>query len=351
MIPSDTNKPHDPRSKDIMSDGLTSNLISIMSDEVLPLPYEDPDSILDIIRSESVYLLTAGKLAFLRGDLKKAIQYYRQIHDIPSKLRSYPLLIVFAISSGDHNLFDEIESICKDMLQSNDNEVVRKLIEWVLSTAYIGGFALSFIPEWLKEGDFSYLPLELRPEAICKQLRYLHYIGRYELILSISQTALNLIDTKRGIYYHTIYLQLMCAAACCMLDRTKQAEEYILKAMEVCLPHGFITPFAELLPLYGGLVERILQRDYLEYFEAVTKLSEQIISNWVEFHNRMTKNSITTILTRQEYQVALLAVKKVPYKLIATQQGVSISRIKGIINSIYTKLYINSREELREYIL
>lgn len=67
--------------------------------------------------------------------------------------------------------------------------------------------------------------------------------------------------------------------------------------MGIALPHGFITPFAELVSDFGGLMEQCLEEAFPACFDAVIEQWKRTVKNWVTFHNHFTKDNITLILS------------------------------------------------------
>ena len=351
MIPDDAEKPADPRLKKGTSE-LASDLAYLIEATAIPLSLYRIDAILETISEERVRLYVEGYLAYMRGDYERTIQYFRKIgYDDAAKLRACSLAIAAAISTGNYPLYQEIESYCKGMVLAANNANVKTIAELALATAYVNAFAPDMVPNWLKEGDFSALPHQLKPEALCTRTRYLHFLKKYESVLDVAQTALTLYEPGHGISHMGIYMRLTCAVACCSLGRSNDAKDYLLGVMKDCLPNGFITPFAENAPLFGGLLEQCLEQEFPSFYDAVTKQSKRTIPNWLAFHNRFTKENITLILSMREYQIALLAMQGVPYKKIAEQHGISVGRLKNIMLEIYEKLFISGRDELSQYIL
>ncbi|MEL7604106.1 MAG: helix-turn-helix transcriptional regulator, partial [Bacillota bacterium] len=144
---------------------------------------------------------------------------------------------------------------------------------------------------------------------------------------------------------------MTCAIACHQLEREDAARHFLLSAMRICLPHGFITPFAETVTLLGGLVEQCLEQEFPNCYDAVIRQWKHVVKNWVVFHNAFTKENITLILSLREYHIAILVARRVPYAKIAKQYNISVGRLKNIMLEIYGKLYISGRDELAKYIM
>jgi len=330
---------------------LSSDLAKVIALSTPPFPHENPDAVLDDITDKNFRLLVVGYLAYLRGDYERVKQCHREIDNDAVKLRACPTAIAVAMSTGDYLLFQEIESYCKDIISAGTGAYVTAFAEFILAVAYANVFALNMIPSWLKDGDFSALPIPIRLEALCGRTRYLHFAQKYEPALEVARTALTLYEPESGLTHSNNFQRLMCAAACCSLGHLDNAKTYLLDVMKDCLPHGFITPFAELMPLYGGILEQLLEREYPEYYYAVTEQSKRILPNWLDFHNRFTKNNITLILSPREYQMSLLAARGIPFKTIAEQFHISFGTLNNNMQTIYQKLLINNKKELPKYIL
>ena len=194
------------------------------------------------------------------------------------------------------------------------------------------------------------MPPQALPDALYLRAKYFQCIGQHEAALAVAQTAISLSPAERGIRFARIYLQMVCAVSCAHLGRTDEARQWLLETMRVTLPYGFITPFVELMTLMGGLVEQCLKQEYPDLFHAVIRQWDRTWKNWAIFHNRLTRDHIALTLTPREYHIARLAARRVPYKKIAQQHGISIGRVKNIMLVIYEKLCISSRAELSKYI-
>jgi len=174
-------------------------------------------------------------------------------------------------------------------------------------------------------------------------------IGSYEAMRTVAQTALTLSSPERGITTTDIDLRVSCAVACRCLGRLDEAKRFLIDAMRIALPHGFITPFAEIVTALGGLMERCLE-EFSNDRGAVIGQWESTWKNWIAFHNRFTKDHFTLILTLREYHLALLVARRVPYADIAKQHCISVGRLKNIMLEIYGKVCISGRDKLSQYV-
>jgi len=353
MIPSDAEKPGDPRQeKKMPSKSLVSDLAEIINATVLPMPYENPTAILDNLTEERLRLPIEGELAYLRGDFELTKRCYHKTEgDKASRLRTCSIAIAAAISMGDYPFYLEVEYFLKGIVKTNTDNELSVFAELCLSNAYTGAIAPSMVPEWLKNGDFTLLSPNMKPDAVYKRIKYFQCLGKYESMLAAAETALELCCPAPGITIHCIYFKIMCAAAYSALKRGDEAKRWLREAMKIALPHGFITPFAESATAFGGLLEQLIQQEYPAYYDAVISQWKHTFTNWLAFHNRFTKDNVTLILSLRDYHMAQLAAQGIPNAEIAEIFHISVGRLKIIMHEIYGKLYVNSRKELAHYIL
>lgn len=350
MIPEDTEKPADPRrEKKLPSKSLSSDLSRIIAATTVPMPFNNPDVILDTVHEERLRLQYEAELAYLRGDFQRTMRCYQRTEgDDAARLRACPIAIAGAISMGDYQKYTEIDAYLKE--KADAGGIVSAISELSLATAAVSVIAPRMAPGWLKEGDFGAFVPQAKPDALYLRAKYFLCIGKFEIALTVAQTALTLCASEKGITQPEIYLRVTCAAACYSLGRPDEAGRYLLDAMRLALPHGFITPFAELVTTLGGLVELYLEQEFPDYRDTVIEQWKHTWKNWVTFHNKFTKDNITLILTLREYHMALLVAHHVPYATIAKQYFISVGRLKNIMLGIYEKLFISSRDELAQYV-
>ena len=250
---------------------------------------------------------------------------------------------------GDYSAYAEIDAYARGFLK--DGGIAAAVAELALAVAAVSCVAPGMVPERLKAGDFSVLPSSARPYAHYLRAMYFSCIGRPESILAVAETALSFCMSQEGILPHDIYLRLMCAVGCHRMEREDEARQWLLAAMRIALPHGFITPFAEFVPALGGLMEQCLKQEFPDRYNAVLEQWKRTWKNWIDFHNRFTKEHITLILSLRQYHIAVLVAQRVPYAKIAKQQNISVGRLKNIMLEIYETLFISSRDELTKYVL
>ena len=354
IIPADAEKPGDPRfAEKSLEKPVADELVYFVEAFAASVLPDHPDAALDAIADERVRLLQESVLAYLRGDYEKTIQCFQKTkNDDSARLAASSITIAAAISTGDYNLYSEIEAFLKETITANKDSVLSAYAEIALATAYTGALAPNMVADWLKDGDFSALHPLMKMDAAYKRAKYFQSLGQFELMLSIAQTALAFGAPENGsFYFFEIYFPLVCAMAYCSLGREEEARSLLSDVMKRALPHGFITPFAESMTSFGGLLEQCLEHEFPEYHDAAINQWKQTFSNWMAFHNRFTKDNITTILSRREIQVALSVAQHVPRTEIAKQLNLSRGGLNNIIEGIYSKLLVHNRDELAKYLI
>lgn len=354
MIPVDACKPPDPRGEtDTSVTDISYEMNRVIEATSKPMPSECPESILSQVEDERYRRQYEAEIGYLLGDFTRALWCYRESNESFSvRLRASFIGVAASISLGDYRTYKEVENFLKDCINKYPDSDISVIAELALASVAVSVVAPIMIPTWLKEGDFRAFPTQVSPQYMLYiRARYFLCIGQYESALCVSQTALTFRARGEGITLSAIYLQVVCALACHCLEREEEARYWLLEAMRVALPHGFITPFAEAVSEFGGMVEQCLEQEFPLQRAAVISQWKRTVGNWITFHNQFTKENITQVLSLREYHLAQMVARHVPYAKIAKQYNISVGRLKNIMLEIYQKLLISSRDELGEYVL
>jgi tetratricopeptide (TPR) repeat protein len=247
MVPVDAEKPADLRKeKKLPGQSLSSQLAHMIEATSVPYPARNPDAILKIVKEEKPRLQYEAELAYLRGDFARTMRCYDKTEgDEAARLLASPVAAA-AISLGDYYAYLEIEANLKSYVDTGSDNDVSAFAELALASVAISVFAPNMVPRWLAEGDFSALRSLSKPQYLLHlRTKYFMCIGKYEIALAVAQSALAFSTPERGINHEEIYLRVVCALACHYLERDDEARRWLLEAMGIALPHGFITPFAE----------------------------------------------------------------------------------------------------------
>lgn len=356
LIPADAQRPADKRrhGQELSERDLSfsSDLTRLLKATSVPLPAHNPDAILERASDEKARRQYEAEIAYLRGDFKRVIDCFLTTEsDDAARLRACVVAIAAAISTSDYHTYTQIEAYLKRCAKTHPDGDIPAAAEMALAVAAVSCIAPGMAPKWLQEGEFSALLPQTRPYALYLRAKYFQCTNQYEAMLAVAQTALSLSEPEHGICQACLYLRLCCAMACYALGREDKARRWLLDTMRVALPHGFITPFAEVVTAMGGLIEECLEREFPDSYDAVLRQWKRTFANWITFHNHFTKDNITLILSLREYHIAQLIARRVPYKKVAEQHCISLGRLGNIMQDIYQKLFVSGREELEKYIL
>lgn len=349
FIPGDAQKPLDARQSvappvcpywpEILQ--LDGNLMCLSSvEEILRQPMETA-------RKQ----LLRGEIAYLNGDYASAKEHLRDIApDSPAYLCAISIGTAAAAALGEGTALLSAHNDLRNLLGAHrESKETRLLIEMTEGLLYVSAFSVMNIAPWLLDGVLEGLPPAALPMAIYIRSRALLSLGRVEQAIGVTEAALSLLQNRGSVAEG--YLWMMLAMARLYAKNIQAAKQAIHRAMDIFLPKGFLSPIAEYVSQMMGLIEQCLQEQYPKLLPDVLKLYQDMSNRWRDAHNVLANERLTTLLTRREYQVAVGIVTGMSNQQSANQLGISLSTLKGHLQSVYQKLQITSRKELREYIL
>ena len=171
----------------------------------------------------------------------------------------------------------------------------------------------------------------------------------YNKAIGIAESAIAVSSAVYPVPF--IYLKIILAVALINMKRIDEAVVAFNQALELALPDGFLKPFTEHHGLLLGLVEVCMKDKYPTEYRKITASVECFLSGWSDAHNAINDRSVTANLTPTEFVVAMLFDRDWSMKEISSHLNISLRMVKYYISTIYEKLCISRREELREYML
>lgn len=193
------------------------------------------------------------------------------------------------------------------------------------------------------------LPIGMRLWG-CYVLAHKAYLAQeYEKSLGIIQTCL-MISTE--VYpIAMIYLNLMGAMDAMNLRNQELAKKHFLNAWDLARPDGLIGGFGEHHGLLQGLIETCLKTDYPEDYKKIISITYQFSYGWRRIHNPATQDDVADNLTTTEFTIAMLASKGWTNTEIADYMQMTVRTVKQHLTSVFNKLNIESRGQLKSYML
>ncbi|AJG97757.1 ATP-dependent transcriptional regulator [Clostridium beijerinckii] len=206
------------------------------------------------------------------------------------------------------------------------------------------------IPEWLRLGKIekegiSFLTV---PYSNIIYGKALFLKGEYLKLLGISQQFLEVASAFESIYSY-IYIHIHMALANLKLNERGRAVEFIKVALEIAVPDKIYMPFVEngeyILEIFDELKQNNL---YKSSISDVLKLYGEYKSGLDKIRNSDIFNKVPQ-MTERELEVAMLAAQNLTNREIGEQLYISQNTVKFYLKSIFSKLSITSRSQLKVY--
>lgn len=148
-----------------------------------------------------------------------------------------------------------------------------------------------------------------------------------------------------------IYIQ--CMLAMCSINRKciEDAREKLMKGWNLAEKDNFIEPFIEHHGLLRGLLEACIRKSNPDMYRRITEGVLSFSRSWVSIHNPQTKGKVTNELSTMEFSIAMLAGEGWSNKEISAYLGITVNTVKHYLTGIFSKLNVNKRSELKDYML
>lgn len=137
----------------------------------------------------------------------------------------------------------------------------------------------------------------------------------------------------------------MCQAALAM------TREELMKGWNLAEKDNFIEPFIEHHGLLRGLLEACIRKSNPDMYRRITEGVLSFSRSWVSIHNPQTKGKVTNELSTMEFSIAMLAGEGWSNKEISAYLGITVNTVKHYLTGIFSKLNVNKRSELKDYML
>ncbi len=194
-----------------------------------------------------------------------------------------------------------------------------------------------------------HLPFELRICAAYIVAHRLYLDGDYSQAIGISYSAILFSEKSKPIIM--IYLYCMLAVCNMNLKHIDDAKMALLTAWNIAKKDGFIEPFIEHHGLLQGLMEVCIKKEDPSKFKEFSNLANTFGHEWMNIHNSFSENQISNTLSTMEFSIAMLASRNWSNQEISSFLGISLNTVKHYLSTIYEKLNIKKRSELKQFIV
>lgn len=199
------------------------------------------------------------------------------------------------------------------------------------------------------ENYIRYLPNGLRLFA-CYVLAHKAYLEKdYSRSLGIADTALSMCMETYPIA--EIYMHLIATMNLMSLMCVDEAKERFITAWKLAQPDGLIESFGEHHGLLQGMIEVFFKKNYPSDYERIIAITYSFSAGWRKIHNPDAQRDVADNLTTTEFTVAMLYNRGWKVKEIAAHMDVSSRTVSNYIQIIYSKLNINDKRALEQFML
>lgn len=204
-------------------------------------------------------------------------------------------------------------------------------------------------PKWLEEGRFYNLRKEAYPFAGLLFIANGINNGEdktpnvYEPLCSLASISNN--DAVQ------VYEDLYLAIAYRYAEHGDYLSAHLNNAIKTCLRHGWLTPLVEVSKTLGSILRPILDKEYGNISSRIDELAPVLADGYNKIYSSMVGDNPLRDLTFREVEVMNFIHVGLTNKEIADKLFLSTETVKYYLSSIYTKLGVSGRKELKEKIV
>lgn len=252
-----------------------------------------------------------------------------------------------------HGDYDNIKNIIKCIDKKSDTSVEnRSSIMSDLCEGYI--YVLleksKYIPNWLKDANTIELKCSVLSLTFANIIyaKYLLMNEEYTKFLGISGQMIGSTKVYNNIMFE-IYLYIYISYANYKIGNKLKALKFLNEAIDMSYEDGFVLPFVEnykfLCDIYEPDGKHPHRIDFMNNVISIYKKSEKNLKAIQAAY----REDVDYGLTNRELQIARLAAKRLSNKEIAEQLYIAVGTVKSNLKTVFSKLNIKSRAELKDF--
>ena len=310
-----------------------------------------PASGVDHMCPEIAVQLREGQQLYLSGNAGRAFQVLSPILD-QSKDTVVRLAAALTLSLSSMYLEDTAlwYKVNLSLLQILDRipEPEKSLFRFAPENAL---YNVNNCPDWLKEGTFGALPQNLIPYAAVQYVQYYMLTEAYNRDLTLLEPLCTIVEWQaQGAL--SIYMHLMMAIIQRNADHIQTASDHVNKALDMALDTQCYAPLAELWTNLGTVLTAPLRSRGETIFNTVQQLHFKLVPNWHRLFTLCNDHQDPTRgITTQEAEIANYVALGKTNAEIAQLLHYSENTVRSYLGTIYQKVDVHSRNELKKYFL
>ena len=313
----------------------------------------EAEKIIESFQNEDIKAIAKAELYYYKGKAQACSDITKQYLTSEKVELKLSASILYTFANMTLKKSEEVEKGLNLIHNFSDNESEKSgedqaicIFAYYISTIL---FHLNADDQLLEKESIFKLPYELRICATYIVAHKLYLEEDYSQALGISLSAILFSEEVKPIIM--IYLYCMIAICNINLKNLDEAKRALLIAWDMAKKDELIEPFIEHHGLLQGLMEVCVKKEdpnkYKEFTDAVITFSR----GWASVHNNLSEKQIGNTLSTMEFSIAMLASRNWSNQEIASYFEISVNTVKHYLSSIYEKLGINKRNELKQFIL
>ncbi|HPJ26268.1 MAG TPA: LuxR C-terminal-related transcriptional regulator, partial [Synergistaceae bacterium] len=257
------------------------------------------------------------------------------------------LLQRVALLRGDPAGFQESASLLNECAHNSVYALSRRIADMA------GGFTAILlnrpedVPPWIRDGNFLKTLSPAVPFACMIYGRLLLLTGRERELLLRAQEFLAFSGKHRNLLAE-IYVRLYISVARFRLGRNAEGAHALKEALDLALPDGLLLPFAENTDLLGASLKKVLFEQWPGEWQKLSELRKRYERGRESILQSLYEEHLPEGLTPREYEVALLVAEGKINRDIGEELFLSENTVKFYLKSIFQKLGIRSRREIKK---
>ena len=313
----------------------------------------EAEKIIESFQNEDIKAIAKAELYYYKGKAQACSDITKQYLTSEKVELKLSTSILYTFANMTLKKSEEVEKGLNLIHNFSDNESEKSgedqaicMFAYYISTILLH---LNADDQLLEKESIFKLPYELRICAAYIVAHKLYLEEDYSQALGISLSAILFSEEVKPIIM--IYLYCMIAICNINLKNLDEAKRALLIAWDMAKKDELIEPFIEHHGLLQGLMEVCVKKEdpnkYKEFTDAVITFSR----GWASVHNNLSEKQIGNTLSTMEFSIAMLASRNWSNQEIAGYFEISVNTVKHYLSSIYEKLGINKRNELKQFIL